>query len=162
MENSHLADGTRALDIACGMGRNSRYLASCGFDVDAIDISSLAIESLQGVANIHPKEVDLDSYKLPKDRYDLIVCTYYLNRDLFPQMIEALRDGGVLIFETFVSHPENQKVPSNPLFLLRVGELEEYFGSRLDIIKLDEHWSKDHMGNRVVIGSMVATLPSSI
>ncbi|SFV51818.1 Tellurite resistance protein-related protein [hydrothermal vent metagenome] len=157
VENIHLANGNKALDIACGMGRNSRYLASHGFEVDAIDISSVAISNLQDIPNIYPKEVDLDSYKLPKDSYDLIVCTYYLNRSLFPQMIEALRDGGLLIFETFISHPDSKKAPSNPLFLLKQGELIEYFDTKLKIIKSDEYWSEDHMGNRAMKGYIVAT-----
>ena len=38
------ARGNQALDIACGMGRHSKYLASLGFNVDALDISSVAIE----------------------------------------------------------------------------------------------------------------------
>ena len=156
VDNIHIAKGKRALDIACGMGRNSKYLASQGFEVDAIDISSVAIENLQNIANIHPQEVDLDSYILPKDEYDFIISTYYLNRDLFPQMIDALRDEGVLVFETFVAHIDNQKAPSNPLFLLKQGELEEYFASRLNIIKSDEFWSEDHMGNRVMKASIVA------
>lgn len=156
VESIHLAHGKKALDIACGMGRNSIYLAQHGFEVDAIDISSVAIAKLQNIPNINPVEVDLDSHILSKDSYDLIVSTYYLNRDLFPQMIEALRDGGVLIFETFVVHPDNQKAPSNPLFLLKLGELEEYFSSRLEIISSDESWSKNHLGYQTMIGSIVA------
>ena len=47
-----LATGTKALDVACGMGRHSKYLASQGFEVDALDISSVAIESLQNIPHI--------------------------------------------------------------------------------------------------------------
>ena len=48
-----LSKGKKALDIACGMGRHSKYLVSLGFDVDALDISSVAIEQLQNIPNIH-------------------------------------------------------------------------------------------------------------
>ncbi len=82
-EYAHLATGKSALDIACGNGRHSRYLASLGFEVDALDVSSVAIEQLKGQKHIHAMEVDFDSYKLPKEKYDLIVCTYFLERTLF-------------------------------------------------------------------------------
>jgi 2-polyprenyl-3-methyl-5-hydroxy-6-metoxy-1,4-benzoquinol methylase len=39
--------GTRALDIACGSGRNSIFLAECGFEVDALDIAEVAIKTLK-------------------------------------------------------------------------------------------------------------------
>ena len=31
----------KALDIACGNGRNARFLANLGFEVDALDISDV-------------------------------------------------------------------------------------------------------------------------
>ena len=135
-----LATGTKALDVACGMGRHSKYLASLGFDVDALDISSVAIETLQNIPNIHPKEVDFDTYILPKNRYDLIVCIFFLKRELFPQMIDALNKDGILIYETFVYHPDNQQVPSQRSYLLEEGELEHTFGNALELIESREYW----------------------
>ena len=84
-----LATGNRALDIASDMGRNSKFLAKNSFVVDALDISSIAIEKLQNIENINALEVDFDTYSLKKNSYDLIICTYYLNRDLFPQIENA-------------------------------------------------------------------------
>jgi 2-polyprenyl-3-methyl-5-hydroxy-6-metoxy-1,4-benzoquinol methylase len=112
-----LAPGQQALDIACGRGRHSKYLASKGFEVDALDISSVAIEQLQNIPHIHAKEVDFDTYTLPKEKYDLIVCTYFLERRLFPQMIDALKPNGIIIMETFLHHPDNERTTSNPAFL---------------------------------------------
>ena len=99
----------KALDIACGMGRHSKYLASVGFEVDALDVSSVAIESIQNIPHIYPKEVDFDVYELEKNKYELIVCTYFLKRELFPQIVDALKVGGVFIYETFVHHPDNKQ-----------------------------------------------------
>jgi len=48
-EYANLATGKQALDIACGNGRHSKYLASLGFKVNALDISSVAIKQLQGI-----------------------------------------------------------------------------------------------------------------
>jgi 2-polyprenyl-3-methyl-5-hydroxy-6-metoxy-1,4-benzoquinol methylase len=136
----------KALDIAAGMGRHSKYLASLGFEVDALDISSLAIASLQNIKNINAKEVDFDTHSLEKDKYDLIVCTYFLKRELFSQIIAALKDGGILIYETFVYHPNNEQTPTNRSFLLEEGELKNAFKNDLDIIKSEEYWHQTIKG----------------
>ena len=80
------------------MGRHAKYLASQGYKVDALDISATAIDSLQNIVNVHAKEVDFDTYELETNKYDLIVCTYFLERRLFPQIIEALREGGIFSY----------------------------------------------------------------
>jgi len=145
----------KALDIACGMGRHSKYLASLGFDVDALDISSVAIETLQNIPNIHPKEVDFDTYILPKNSYDLIVCIFFLKRELFPQMIDALNEDGILIYETFVYHPDNQQVPSQRSYLLEEGELEHTFGNALELIESREYWDETMEGIKMRKASIV-------
>ncbi len=151
-----LAIGTKALDIACGMGRHSKYLTSQGFEVDALDISSLAIDTLQGLPNINPVEVDFDTYTLSKNSYDLIVCTFFLKRELFPQIIDALNEDGILIYETFVYHPDNQQVPSQRSFLLEAGELEDTFGNTLELIESREYWDETMEGFKIRKASIVA------
>jgi 2-polyprenyl-3-methyl-5-hydroxy-6-metoxy-1,4-benzoquinol methylase len=151
-----LATGSHALDIACGMGRHSKYLASLGFEVDALDISNVALEPLKEIPHIHAKEVDFDTYSLPKEKYDLIVCTYYLERKLFPQMIEALKPNGMILFETFLQHPDNERAPSNPDFMLKEGELEASFGEGCELLQLPEYWDRDYLGYKTKKASMVA------
>ena len=153
---AHLSKGKKALDIACGMGRHSKYLVSLGFDVDALDISSVAIEQLQNIDNLHAKEVDFDTYTLPKEQYDLIVCTYFLERRLFPQMIEALRPHGMILMETFLEDPNNERKASNPAFLLKKGELEAAFGEQCELLHLPEYWAEDYKGFKTMKTSMVA------
>ena len=151
-----LATGKRALDLACGMGRNAKYLASLGFKVDALDISPIAIESLKNIENIEPKEVDFDTYILPENSYDLIVCTYFLKRELFTQIEKALKEDGIFIFETFMYHPDNTKVPSNRIFLLNEGELEATFDDRYEILHLREFMEEGVCGEKSMKASMVA------
>jgi len=157
-----LAPGVQALDIACGMGRHSRYLASKGFDVDALDISSVAIEQLQNIPHIHAKEVDFDTYTLPKERYDLIVCTYFLERRLFPQMIDALKPNGIILMETFLYHPDNERITSNPAFLLNEGELEATFNASCELLQLPEFWDEDYRGYKTMKTSMVAKKKAAV
>ncbi|RRS30151.1 MAG: tellurium resistance protein TehB [Epsilonproteobacteria bacterium (ex Lamellibrachia satsuma)] len=155
-EFAGLAPGKQALDIACGMGRHSKYLASLGFEVDALDVSSLAIRSLRNIPYIHAKEVDFDTYILPKEHYDLIVCTFFLQRELFPQIIEALKPGGILIYETFVYHPDNEQVPSKRSYLLEEGELENAFKEAMELIESREYWHNPTDGIKMKKASLVA------
>lgn len=151
-----LATGKQALDIACGMGRHSKYLASLGFEVDALDISTVALEQLKKIPHVHAKEVDFDTYTLPKEKYDLIVCTYYLERKLFPQMIDALKPNGLILMETFLHHQDNERPSSNPAFLLNDGELESTFHDRCELLHIAEFWDEDYLGNKTMKTSIVA------
>ncbi len=124
----HLAPKGRALDIACGLGRNSIYLAQHGYKVDAIDISDVALEKLKGIPNINPIQADLDNYQLPENAYSLIININYLNRNLFPQIKESLIEGGLLIFETFtLNRGKEFSQPENKSYLLRRNELLSSF-----------------------------------
>ena len=151
-----LATGRQALDIACGMGRHSKYLASKGFEVDALDISSVAIEQLQNIPNINAIEVDFETYTLPKEKYDLIVCTYFLERRLFPQMIDALKPNGIILLETFLHDTKNERTPSNPAFLLNKGELEATFDDKCKLLHIPEFWDVNYQGYKTMKTSMVA------
>ena len=146
----------KALDIACGMGRHSQYLASLGFEVKALDISSVAIAALRGNPSITAMEVDFDTYQLDETTYDLIICSYFLERKLFPQMIKALKPNGLVMIETFMYDNDNEKEPSNPSFLLKKGELKSYFEKDCEIITIKQWWDKDYAGAKVMKVSMVA------
>ncbi|WP_457596604.1 class I SAM-dependent methyltransferase [Hydrogenimonas sp.] len=123
----HFAGGGKALDLACGGGRNALFLARKGFEVDALDISEVAIASLAERSRGLPlkaRVADLDDFIPPRGRYGLIVMTNFLDRKLLRHVVEALAPGGILIVETYMHHPENEK-RGNPDFLLAPGELRE-------------------------------------
>jgi len=100
----HLAFPGKALDIASGGGGNSIFLAQNGFSVDAVDISTVATDNLADKHhNISVICEDLNTWKIPQNQYDLIVNIRFLDRKLFPQIQEGLKDGGLLIFESFLN-----------------------------------------------------------
>ena len=78
---SKLAMGKKALDIACGMGRHSKYLTQEGFVVDALDISSVAIDNLQNIENINANAVIVFS---PPDKD-------FISKNLFPDNLTLKR-----------------------------------------------------------------------
>jgi tellurite methyltransferase len=125
-----LAPGKKALDIACGEGRNSIYLASRGFDVTGLDISEagLARASRRAVAEglaIDFRQADLEDYQF-SEMYDLILNFNFLLRDLIPRLVAALNPGGVLVLDTILSSPSLQGEHTKE-FLLKPGELEQLF-----------------------------------
>jgi len=93
-----------ALDLACGPGRHALYLAERGWRVTAVDGSPIAIEHLRRRARA--KQLDIDAriadlergeFEIPADAFDLIVDSYYLQRDLIPAMQRGVRPGGMVI-----------------------------------------------------------------
>jgi SAM-dependent methyltransferase len=94
----------RAIDLACGAGRNALYLAKLGWTVTAVDGSATAIGLVaQGAAErglrVETKMADLTAadFQLPRDSFDLVVTAYYLQRDLFDVMKQAVRPGGLVL-----------------------------------------------------------------
>ena len=145
----------RALDIAAGSGRHAVLLADLGFTVDAVDISGTGLGKIQEHVNIHRTCSDLDTYDIAPATYDLIVNTNFLLRRLFPLIVEGLRPGGILIFETFLEgHTPPDGIPHRRDYLLRRNELLRAF-LPLQIVYYHEwceHASADEMRLAALVG----------
>lgn len=115
------------LDLACGRGRHARWLAGEGWRVEAVDRDSAALAGLAGVAGVRVRVADLEHGVWPYAgrHFAGIVVANYLHRPLLPLIEEALGEGGMLIYETFMVGNERFGRPSNPDFLLRPQELLE-------------------------------------
>ena len=89
----------KALDLACGEGRNARWLAERGWDVTAIDWSSVAVEKgRQVTADVHWQVGDALTAPLPTD-LDLVVLAYFqvseqARRTAVQRSFDALKAGG--------------------------------------------------------------------
>jgi tellurite methyltransferase len=117
----------RALDLACGYGRNSLYLASLGWQVTAVDSSSVAIGILRARSSeIDCRIADLEAgeFRIAEGAFDLICDFFYLQRDLFPQIREGVRPGGV--FSSAI-HLADGNPARNPAYVLQPGELRSEF-----------------------------------
>ena len=91
-----------ALDLACGLGRHSLWLASRNWQVCGIDLSEVAIKKLNHAAFelnviLNLFVGDASEYKFGSARFDLIVLFYHADRNLFPKLVSALNTGGLLI-----------------------------------------------------------------
>jgi 2-polyprenyl-3-methyl-5-hydroxy-6-metoxy-1,4-benzoquinol methylase len=131
-QNVELLPKGTVLDLAMGEGRNGVYLATQGFQVIGIDISETGLRKAEALAADHgvkitTKVADLEQYKLTPNTYDVIVCTYYLQRDLFPQIISALKPGGMALVETYTIDHKKYQPGFRQEYLLKPNELLTLF-----------------------------------
>ena len=154
------ARGGRALDVACGDGRNSAYLARLGLEVDAVDISDVAIDALAAAVAarrlpVTPIRLDLECDPLPDGPYDVIVQINYLQRTLAAGLAERLRPGGLLLVETVTrAHVEELGNRFDPRFLLEPGELRDAFAG-LEVLRYEERVA-ERSGRARAVASLVA------
>ena len=120
----------RALDLACGAGRNALWLARKGWHVTAVDGAPEAMATLRRQAaaqNLkiatHIADLERGEFRIEPAAWDLIAMCYYLQRNLFaPAKIGLARDGILL---AIVHITEAGEEPTNTR--MRPGELKSYF-----------------------------------
>ncbi len=143
-ENLHLLPATgRALDLACGRGGNAVLLAQQGLEVDAWDIADVAIAVLQGIANrrqlrIQAEVRDVEARPPAPNAFDVIVVSYFLDRGLVPALIQALRPGGLLYYQTFARQCVFDRGPANAEFRLADQELLQLFSGLQVLVYREE------------------------
>src|SRR6478735_2889903 len=127
-----------ALDRAGGVGRHSIWLAQRGWRVKLLDISEVGIQQAMGNAkrsgtasSISADICDLNTMQdLGREQYDLVVVFFFLQRELFPALLDAIKPGGILIYKTYTTEQKNfSGGPSHPMFLLDPNELLHAFSS---------------------------------
>ncbi|GIW70964.1 MAG: hypothetical protein KatS3mg102_0506 [Planctomycetota bacterium] len=126
----------RALDVACGSGREAVWLAERGWAVEAIDHLPDALARAQELARrcgvrIRTRRQDLEAEpQLPAARYELVCCFFFLSRPLLPAMAAALRPGGLICMRTFdVRERARSGRPRRARFALEPGELAAAFAA---------------------------------
>ena len=123
----------RLLDVAMGRGRHVVVCAGLGYRVFGVDVNMDAVRAAAAAAarqalRVHAWCADLTATPLPRERFEAVVVTRYLQRDLFEPIRDAVTPGGIVLYETFTS---NQRAhgcgPTSPDHLLEPGELRERF-----------------------------------
>jgi len=152
----------RALDVACGAGRNALFLARRGLVVDAVDISRVALERGRAYAGDLPIrwiEQDLDQGFHAPAAYDVIVNIRYVNLPLIASLIPSLRPGGVLVVEQHLSGYNEVIGPTNPAFRVAKGDLGQLSAS-LVVERLDEGLVEDPDARRAALARLIARRPA--
>jgi len=122
-----------ALDVAGGVGRHATWLARRQWQVTLIDISAVGVEKARENAHdlshrIDFRVADLNDFESGRERFDLILVFFYLQRSIFSELTASLRPGGLLLYKTYTL--EQKKFPggpSHPMHLLKPNELLKAF-----------------------------------
>jgi tellurite methyltransferase len=137
--------GGSALDLAGGAGRHAIWLAKQGWEVTLIDISETGVEQARQNAgplasHIHVVVDDLTHFKAAqthfgtsretssetsfKISFDVVMAFFYLRREIFSEVVTAVRPGGLLVYKTYTrAQAKLPSGPKNPDHLLAPGEL---------------------------------------
>ena len=118
-----IAPHSAVLDLACGAGRHMRLLGSLGHQPLGVDRSSEALAAASAWGQTLLADIENGPWPLAGQRFGAVVVTNYLWRALWPQIVGAVQDGGVLIYETFALGQETVGRPARPEFVLAPGEL---------------------------------------
>ncbi|HEX7235493.1 MAG TPA: methyltransferase domain-containing protein [Gammaproteobacteria bacterium] len=154
----------RALDVACGAGRNALFLAANGYDVTALDISRVGLDRGRRAAAERglradwlyaDLDEDLES-ELPSGPFDLIVWVRYVHRTLMPHLIARLATGGALVCEQHLATDEPVAGPTSAQFRLAPGELRR----SAQILHIEHHYeglAVDPDGRSVALVQLIGT-----
>lgn len=129
------------LDLACGAGRHTRLFVERGHRVLAVDRDLRGIEELKVHPRVEPHELDLEGgepFPFTGRTFDAVVVANYLYRPILPDLVGALAEGGVLLYETFAQGNQELGTPKNPDFLLNRGELLDLVRPHLQVVAYED------------------------
>jgi len=140
----HIAGELRLLDIAGGGSSDAIELARHWFKVTVVDLSDVGLgiahdNALMAGVEITTIQSDLDSEPLPAGPWDVITTANYLQRRLYPAMIDTLAPGGFLVVVVAtVANLQRHPRPGRS-FLVEPGELL-LLTDGLEVIHHSEGW----------------------
>ncbi len=145
VENEHLLPKEgRALEIACGTASDSIFLAKHGLQTDAWDISDAVVAKINSYANknklpVNAQARDINVQPPKDDTYDVIVLAHFLERKIVPALINSIKPGGLIFYQTFVKDvTASYSGPSNPSFRLDMNELLQLFSGMQVVVYREE------------------------
>lgn len=157
----------KALDLACGRGRNSLFLADRGFDVEGIDVSDIALDQAQNSAEERNLKIrwvcqDLsDNPDLPPGPYSLIIMFRFVADHLLPQLSRRLVHGGHVMVEEHLRWPdENLELagPKSERFRIAPGMLRQWVEEDpdLEVVVHTEGLVTEPDGTKAAVSRMLA------
>jgi SAM-dependent methyltransferase len=95
IEAANLLPPGRALDLACGAGRNAQFLGERGWSVIGVDASVAALQVARGARTVL---ADLERHHVPfrDELFDIVIIINFLHRPLFAEAVRVVKKGGVV------------------------------------------------------------------
>lgn len=168
IEKGIVKEGSHVLDLGCGFGRNSNWLASKGAIVDAININQEELEEARKRASergVKVNYVNADAGSLPFEDYSFDVmldagCTHMCTKETQDKsVVEAarvLKPGGYLQYFGFSKgHPSYTKNPDNPQFR-SLEDIKKQYGDYFEIVGEPKtarwvHEQQEHVGLEILM-----------
>ncbi len=159
----------RALDLACGTGRNAIWLAKQGWRVDAVDGAETALRLLEAAAEragcrdrITTRGADLEfdppEFTIAPGTYDLIVDCYFLHRPLFAAIREGVRPGGIVVAALHLPAPAGGRGHG---YVLQPGELHRMVKEwRWEVLHSAERPAGPSADDDLGVAEIIARRPS--
>jgi len=136
----------RAVDLACGEGRNAIWLASLGWDVTAVDFSQVALDKGRTLAgDLGVDWVCADATAWQGNGLDLAVVAYFqvpaaMRRTAVRNVVSSLRPGGTLVW---VAHDSSNLTdgtggPQDPAVLMTASDiLDDLDGINIEVARAE-------------------------
>ncbi|SDZ84415.1 Methyltransferase domain-containing protein [Haloplanus vescus] len=151
----------RALDVATGTGRNARFLAAEGYDVDAVDVSDEALDRARRAAeeagvDVNWIRADIDDFEFEPNAYDVITVSFFAMLERLPDLTTALAPGGVLVYEHHLRSSDDIDIgPSSDRYRYPTNHLL-HACLDLTILHYEERTRADHEGQTQAVATLVA------
>ena len=160
------------LDLACGNGRNGLFCLEHNFPVIFADVKqSVLAEVKQTICSDSDKylsslanfwEIDFEiknTNPLTENSYSAVMVFRYLHRPLIDKIKAAIAPNGLVVYETFTVAQAELGRPKNPDFLLKLGELAEYFSDWQVLHYFEGTKLSDTGSNSQAVAQIVARKP---
>jgi SAM-dependent methyltransferase len=121
------------LDIAGGTGRHAIFLAAKGWKVRLTDIAEAGLANARKNAGSFASQIefrveDLTRFDGSPESYDVTLVFFFLRREMFGELVKALKPGGLLIYKGYTrGQARFGGGPTNPEYLFAENELLNSF-----------------------------------
>lgn len=135
-------ENAKVLDLACGCGRNDKWLAKQGFDVTCVDWDDRCAQYISPIEGAKFLQMDIENgpWLLKPQTFDVVLVNFYLFRPVLSKLPELLVPGGYLIYETFMMPYAgfDGNRAKNEDFILKPLELVDVYRDSMEILAYEE------------------------
>jgi len=162
------------LDLACGSGRNGLFCLEQQLPVTFADINQQALNELKQTITHEAStfdatkaafwQVDFEqgTASLIENNYGAVMVFRYLHRPLIEKIKASVVAGGLVIYETFTIEQAQLGRPKNPDFLLKAGELANYFSDWKILHSFEGIKDSDTGDNKQAVAQIIARKPTNL